>query len=69
MANLQWQTISNIPKRKGVGWGVGSCQGTESNRIRLGYDSLLKTPEREIKIAILNMLKVLVENVGNVHEF
>ena len=44
-----------------------SRERKQQNQLR--YEGLLKTPDRDIKIAILNMLKVLVENMGNVHEF
>lgn len=43
-----------------------SRERKQQNQLR--YEGLLKTPDRDIKIAILNMLKVLVENMGNVHE-
>lgn len=55
--------------QRGKGWGQGSTIKREKmNRTRLRYDSLLKTLDRKIKIAILNMLEALMEKVSNMHE-
>ena len=67
VTTFQSQTTRHIKEERDGGRGQLSRE-KKINRTRIRYDSLLKTLDRKIKIAILNMLKALMEKVSNMHE-